>query len=435
MKKIYLLLSSLLCLGALNAQTFTSNFANWNAGDPTDFMGTRTNLSSDSINQVTGGNYGPFACQLSNATGTGKRFSTQPVSVTNGTTYEIKFWAKGQGDIATRIWAGSYVGGVSYTSINSSTWNMYTTNVTSDSTIATAEFLFYVRNTVKAMGDIQLDSVYIAPVSVPSASIQSIQTPNAGGDTSQYIGQTFVTGGIVTAVKAGTGYWIQAGTGPYSGIYVFDGTNSPARGDSVTLTGTVDEYFSATQLTNIANFNIVSSGNTVNPMQLSTLNVNDEQYEGCLVNVTNAQCTNPSLGFGEWELNDGSGALIADDFLYAYTANLNDVYNVTGVTTFSFGNYKILPRDANDIANITGIDNYELSNFLISPNPANDVLSITSANTGNWNVSLMNLQGQVIENYHLNNKLTIDVSDLSKGIYLIKLTNNETVKTFKVLVE
>ncbi|MCP4075598.1 MAG: hypothetical protein GY744_05390 [Gammaproteobacteria bacterium] len=40
---------------------------------------------------------------------------------------------------------------------------------------------------------------------------------------------------------------------------------------------------------------------------LDTWDINDEAYEGVLVNVTNAVCSNPNLGYGEWELDDGIG--------------------------------------------------------------------------------------------------------------------------------
>jgi hypothetical protein len=49
---------------------------------------------------------------------------------------------------------------------------------------------------------------------------------------------------------------------------------------------------------------------------VSTAAAGSEAYEGVLVQVENAVCTDPDLGFGEWEVNDGSGPGRVDDLSY-----------------------------------------------------------------------------------------------------------------------
>ena len=68
-----------------------------------------------------------------------------------------------------------------------------------------------------------------------------------------------------------------------------------------------------------------------------------------LITIQVATCTNPDLGFGEWQLNDGSGTLSVNDLMYAFTPSLNIDYSVTGPLSFSFDFYKIEPRNADDI--------------------------------------------------------------------------------------
>ena len=77
-----------------------------------------------------------------------------------------------------------------------------------------------------------------------------------------------------------------------------------------------------------------------------------EQWEGVVIQTLNAECTSNTVGFGMWEINDGSGTLLADDdiFPYHFNAVVGSDYNVTGIGHFSFGDYKILPRDINDIS-------------------------------------------------------------------------------------
>lgn len=178
---------------------------------------------------------------------------------------------------------------------------------------------------------------------------QTIAEIQGTGDASPYDGQSVTTTGIVTAV-APQGYFIQDGTALRSGIYVYEQTNSPAIGDEITLTGTVAEFFDLTEIVDLTSFTINSSNNTLpSPTLVSTGDANNEDYEGMLVKVENATCTNTDIGFGEWQVNDGSGALAVDDLIYLFSPDLNIDYGVTGILTYSFSAYKIEPRSMNDV--------------------------------------------------------------------------------------
>jgi hypothetical protein len=66
----------------------------------------------------------------------------------------------------------------------------------------------------------------------------------------------------------------------------------------------------------------------------------------------------------------------------------------------------------------------------IFPNPVNDVLNIKS-NTLYDQISILNLQGQLLKNFSSNTN-SIDLSDLPSGTYIIELTNgsNKTIQKF-----
>jgi len=136
---------------------------------------------------------------------------------------------------------------------------------------------------------------------------QTIAEIQGTTDISPFEDQEITTTGIVTAV-ASNSYFIQDGNAVRSGVYVYDQGNVPLVGDEVTLTGTVDEYYEMTEIVSVTAFTVNSSNNAIpSPIVLTTSEANNEDYEGMLVQVDNATCTNPDLGFGEWELNDGSG--------------------------------------------------------------------------------------------------------------------------------
>ncbi len=167
-------------------------------------------------------------------------------------------------------------------------------------------------------------------------------------EASPYEGQIVTTSGIVTSVFS-TGYCIQDGQGEWTGIYVY-GSANVNRGDLVEITGEVSEYFGLTEIKNVSSLELLSSGNPLfEPELLGTWDVNDESWEGVLVQVSEAVCTNTNLGFGEWELNDGSGPCRVDDMGIVFIPDQGIRYAVTGPVFYSFDNYKIEARDADDI--------------------------------------------------------------------------------------
>ena len=180
------------------------------------------------------------------------------------------------------------------------------------------------------------------------SNAQTIAEIQGNADDSPYNNQTVSTSGIVTAVN-NAGYFIQDGTAVRSGLYVYDDTNSPTVGDLIEISGTVTEYYNLTELVDITNLTVTSSGNPLpNPIELATNDVNNEDYEGMLVK-TSGECVDPDLGFGEWHIDDGSGVCMVNDLFHVFVPTLGIDYEITGPLNYSFNNYKIEPRDANDI--------------------------------------------------------------------------------------
>jgi endonuclease I len=93
-----------------------------------------------------------------------------------------------------------------------------------------------------------------------------------------------------------------------------------------------------------------SSGVTLPEVVIvSTASAASEDYEGVLIGVEGAVCTNPHAGLGEWEINDGSGTCRVGDMGYSFTPILGSSYDVIGPVAFTYGTFKIEPRDENDV--------------------------------------------------------------------------------------
>ena len=196
-------------------------------------------------------------------------------------------------------------------------------------------------------------------------------TADPSGD-SPYKDQVVTTEGIVTLVLY-DGYFIEdpAG-GAWSGLYVYD-SSGPMPGDHVRLTGTLVEYYNLTELKDLAEFVVESSGNAMpGPDVVATGSVAQEQWESVLVRVENVTVTDGDLGYGEWFVDDGSGDVRLDDKgSYTYTPTTGDELTaVIGPLDYGFGAFKILPRDDNDI--VFGLDYTPIYDIQYTTDPSGD---------------------------------------------------------------
>ena len=198
----------------------------------------------------------------------------------------------------------------------------------------------------------------------PGLTIRDIQYTTDPSGNSPYAGQNVTITGVVTGiVRAGNTrgmYFLQDGTGPWNGIYCYDRDRFPSLGDSVTVSGTVIEYSGLTEISPVNSFNLLKKGAKLpDPVilptcSLSTANPNVEAYEGVLIGTNKVVVTSLPNSYFEWQVNDGSGPCVIDDFIDSlshmqYTPALNDtLVGIRGIFHSSFG-WKILPRFPKDI--------------------------------------------------------------------------------------
>ncbi len=454
MKKIITLLAvaftAHLSIGQVATQTdFGHN--TWTGTVSTGWSGSKTSIGSGGS---TVGKFLPVSnpafrggnmAQLVNQTSSHKRYSTDSLMVTPGA-YEIKIWylADSAMDLRANFWDatnnswGTYTNYRSPSTTSGTTFLTHADTVTVPTTCLEGQFMFSIRNTNSS--GLGIDSVVITklggttppppPATYLSKTIYDIQfTTDASGD-SPYKDSLVETSGIVTGMH-GSKFFLQDGTGAWNGIYVYNFVSSPsvAVGDDITIKGEVAEYFGLTQIKNIDTIIVNSTGNALPAAtMLNSSTMQDEQYEGCLVKLTGATCVNPSAGFGEWDVLNATDTGVIDDLMYAYTPMMGTNYDVTGIMYYSFGEYKLEPRDTTDISLSPTISLEEKSNDLtlsIFPNPVSDFFTIEGVNLGT--AEIMNAEGKIIRSISLNYINTIDVSELTNGMYIIKVTSNNKV--------
>ena len=204
-------------------------------------------------------------------------------------------------------------------------------------------------------------------ISVGTPSIYDIQYTE---DQGNYCFETDAAGtsvsltGIVTHVKPGSypNFFMQdSDSGDlWSGIYVYDTSVSPMVGDELVVTGTVNEYYSLTQLLDVSSHEVVSQGNIIEPLSISASDLgiecsfSGEQYESMLVQIQDVTFESVDE-YGNWTVSDGdNGTTMIDDYFFDGSfpsISVGDAYDcVSGVVSYSYSEFKIYPRNIDDFS-------------------------------------------------------------------------------------
>jgi len=152
------------------------------------------------------------------------------------------------------------------------------------------------------------------------------------------------------------GYWVFDGVGgPWSGLLVtvdWADTTGFQVGDLVNVTGEWMEYYC---LTEVKTTSIEGTGKTFGKeIPVSDVTTADlakdkaEQWEGVLVRLSSVEVTEAPNNYGEFKVT--GGIMLQNKFDLTYKAKVGDkLATVTGVLTYDYGNFKILPRSDADI--------------------------------------------------------------------------------------
>jgi len=199
-------------------------------------------------------------------------------------------------------------------------------------------------------------------LAVAQTSIYDIQYTTIAGTNNTYpslkINETVTTGGIVTATSFTDGrYFISSSKGgAWNGVFVYDKSNVPSIGDSILITGKVIEYNGYTEISTLTSFSVINSNNALPPAtKITTTQVKSEAYEGVLAEVNNCTATTTFDNYGNWSVNDGSGACEIRPGIYNlkndnFPLVVNYPFNsITGVVGIHYGSISLNPRSGNDI--------------------------------------------------------------------------------------
>jgi len=335
---------------------------------------------------------------------------------------------------------------------------------------------------------------FVYTVRANGTTIEDIQfAKNLGSASSALDGlEVEITAFVTASYQAGDlGYlYVQdTSASEFGGIYI-SGNDAESnvltfnKGDEVWIKGTVGDQFGFT-LINVDSARSTGNTATVDPIVLnpsdSVLFSNGsnelERYEGMLVsyeNPTGKVWVIDSLGFGEYTVGSGKDATytarvlagrqsgtsaqssldvsyIADTATYGSGLNVTPVQVDTsfsmdalaGLLYYSFGNYKLTPRNNADFSNlIVSIETIETRTVSsnIYPNPTNDRVNVQideNYQFGQLNIQLMDITGKtVVETKTAQHLTSLNLFGLERGIYILKVMNgNELINTSKLILK
>jgi hypothetical protein len=325
-------------------------------------------------------------------------------------------------------------------------------------------------------------AVWIYPVRDGALTIKDIQyTYGYQYDASPYRYYDVTIQGVVvtdsTDSPASVGcYYISQKDSAWYGMWIADYQSPFVKGDLVEVTGTVAENFGVTRIENVTSANLISSGNSFNPVPVSTGDINTtgpdgEAYESVLIELSNLTVINqlPDApgNYGEFTVSDGSGELRVDDWSLSpprpsFPGNHNNDYTngdtiekIIALGYYSFSNYKVLPRDTNDVIGhvVSAIGNERdgvAREFALEqnyPNPFNPETNISYqvSKPGNYTLTVYNVLGQtvntLVNGFHNTGTYTMKWNGLDSrgnrtgsGLYFYRLQGEGFVMTRKMVL-
>lgn len=266
-----------------------------------------------------------------------------------------------------------------------------------------------------------------------SGTITKIYEIQGQTDISPYNGQVVSTTGIVTG-NYGTNYFIQDGTGEWNGLFVYDGGRNPSIGDSVVVTGTIEEYYEKTELKNITGYYFISGNHPLPAPTVINCSQVGEAYEGVIIKVNNATCTDEDYmaNYYMWTVNDGTGNLLVHNTaIYEFVPSQGEVYNVSAPLDYDFDEWKIQLRLGTDVQGGGGgdvtapqISSVEAVTETVVKVQFSEDVDVTSAqNTANYSINNGVAVQQAAVHSIIKSQVFLTVSPLATGTYNLTIQN------------
>jgi hypothetical protein len=294
--------------------------------------------------------------------------------------------------------------------------------------------------------------------------IAYIETPaHAGTDSSQIEGERVTVRGLATSSSTSYGgpFFMRDAPGPMNGIYAYHPAGGVTVGDSLIVSGYVDEYYNWTEIAGVDYVQILSSGHPVVPDIVTPAMLADsatsETYENSLVMMDSVKVFTAPDADGEWTCGTLLDSVVVGDFCiaagpgYEYPG-VGVHVDVTGGYRWNRGEYKIEPRDSADVVVVACAGVVEGNGMTLklaqnAPNPfsSGTMIKFTVPSKMHARVAVYDVTGRLVRTLADGvaeageNLVTWDARDahgatVSPGVYFCRFTTPKGSLEHKMMV-
>jgi hypothetical protein len=116
-----------------------------------------------------------------------------------------------------------------------------------------------------------------------------------------------------------------------------------------------------------------------------------------------------------------------NNYIYTWQVNRNPFIDNPDLASYIFGSNVGQPY-------VLSNENFEASKVVVYPNPATDYIIISGIES-DAKVEVYAITGQIIKTTAFSNEVTLSMSDVTPGIYLVKISNENSSITRKIVVK
>ncbi len=274
-------------------------------------------------------------------------------------------------------------------------------------------------------------ATYIFPESVAGGDLTSITEVQGTTSESPLKGQEVTITGRITANFDNTLYIQETASDKRAGVCVYNSLKTGDIGDSIVVSGTVSEYFTLTEITDVGYIYNFKNTDSISPIVVTTAEIG-EDLEGMLVTIKNVTFNNAGASITDsntsFTFSDGNGSCVLysawNSRLVGQSIPGNSV-NLTGIVSEYNGTYQILARDFDDFSVYTSapLIAEAKDEIIVYPNPASDHLFFSTDKEMEF-VSIISVNGQLVKKIGVPGE-SINISGLAEGFYFLAIVPKE----------
>ncbi len=360
-------------------------------------------------------------------------------SIGEDATISVKISSSTPPDSVFLFWGNTYDSNKNKTEmlLNSGKYSAQLTfdNIKAEETAYFLILAFSGKDTFPARG------TYILPETISKNDLTAISEVQGTSTSSPLLDQQVTIAGRITANFDNSVYIQGKNSTERGGICIYNTLKTGNIGDSVIVRGTVAEYSTLTELSNVDYIYNFKNTDNIEPQVINTLSIG-EALEGMLVTIENVTFKNA----GETITDENTSFTFSDNYgesiLYsAWNSKLvgeklpGEKVNLTGVVSEYNGTYQILARDISDFSSVvtsSPLVSKAESDVTIYPNPASNQLYFSTTEEIS-SISIHSINGQLLQKIETP-KTSINTSELTEGTYFMNITTDKNELIHKKFV-